>query len=179
MTTLNETQQKQVSFDVHDEQTAAETFATGAIQDDPIDAAEHVVETEESARVLEALETLIEQGKQNEAELKEQLEMGLAPGRVLQKRRKSRELKEQCIALLEPSLERVFKSFDKDGSGTLDGSELRAAFEAAGRPASDRQIQKCVKQLDQNGDGVIDLNEFKQLTYMVATRPVTAMPGKR
>ena len=55
--------------------------------------------------------------------------------------------------------------FDTDGSGTLDASELKAAFRAAGRPCTDASIRKCMALLDTNNDGVIDLEEFKAIAW--------------
>ena len=47
--------------------------------------------------------------------------------------------------------------------------ELKAAFRAAGRSCSDGEIKKMMDQLDTNGDGVIDMGEFKVLVGMAAT----------
>ena len=64
-------------------------------------------------------------------------------------------------SLIGKHLEDVFKQFDTDGSGTLDHSELKAAFAAAGREATDEQIEKAVKTMDSDGDGVIKYAHFK------------------
>jgi Ca2+-binding EF-hand superfamily protein len=66
-------------------------------------------------------------------------------------------------------LEEVFKLFDTDGSGSLDASELKAAFAAAGRPADDETIRKSIAALDENNDGVISLDEFKAIAWKNAT----------
>lgn len=56
----------------------------------------------------------------------------------MRRRRKSREMSEgddeDPTAVMDAELERAFAEMDTDGSGTLDPSELRAAFELAGRP---------------------------------------------
>lgn len=36
--------------------------------------------------------------------------------------------------LMAETLEEAFRQFDLDGNGTLEESELKAAYEAAGRP---------------------------------------------
>ena len=55
----------------------------------------------------------------------------------------------------------VFESFDKDNSGSLDMDELTEAFAAAGRPSDAKTVREAMEALDTNGDGVIDLKEFK------------------
>ena len=45
----------------------------------------------------------------------------------------------------------------------------QAAFEMAGRPASDEMIDKSIKALDTDGDGVVDLEEFKAIAWLNAT----------
>ena len=135
-------------------------------------------EAEENARVLEAIEKLIEQGAAAAKDVKEAAEAGLAPGRGLRLRKKSKELQTQAMQLLEPILERVFKQFDADGNGTLEEHELKAAFEAAGRPATDEKIKKAIKKLDTDGDGKISFDEFKALAYSVATTPDSPLKGR-
>lgn len=39
----------------------------------------------------------------------------------------------------------------------------------AGRPASDEMIDKSIKALDTDGDGVVDLEEFKAIAWLNAT----------
>lgn len=122
--------------------------------------------------VMRAIDALLEAGRTAEAEKKEALELGLSPARCLRTRQKSSDMEKQCMELMGASLETAFKQFDADGSGKLDQQELRAAFEAAGRPVSDAIIKKCVSSLDLDGDGLIDLDEFRQLAWktQMATR---------
>ena len=84
-------------------------------------------------------------------------------------RRASKELEDNFHALMGHQLERVFRRFDADGSGALDAAELRAAFEAAGRPADDDTIERAILALDTNSDGVISLDEFKAIAWRCAT----------
>ncbi|MEB3273298.1 MAG: EF-hand domain-containing protein [Prochlorothrix sp.] len=61
------------------------------------------------------------------------------------------------------TLEQVFAQIDKDGSGFLDESELKELMREADLEVSDEEIQEMMKMADVNGDGRIDLKEFKQL----------------
>jgi hypothetical protein len=61
------------------------------------------------------------------------------------------------------SLAAAFKRFDTDGNGFLDAAELKAAFEAAGQPASDETIKHSFSLLDSNGDGKVSLDEFRAM----------------
>ena len=92
-------------------------------------------------------------------------EMGLAPGRTLRLRRKSKDLEAKATELMAGKLEAVFKAVDADGNGYLEPAELKIAFEKAGLPASDEQIKQSIKALDTNNDGKIDLEEFKAIAW--------------
>ena len=126
-------------------------------------------EEEEASRLatLEALEHLINAAKTTSTDIKEANEAGLAPGRALRLRRKSKELEIKFASLASSSLESVFKSLDKDNSGTLEASELKEAFAQLGRPQTDEAIKAAIKALDSNNDGVIDLAEFKQIAWKI------------
>ena len=78
------------------------------------------------------------------------------------------ELQSDFNTLMGPVLEQVFKHFDTDNSGNLDSSELKAAFEAAGRPADEETIASAIKALDTDGDGEISLEEFKAIAWRVS-----------
>ena len=122
----------------------------------------------DAAEAIAAIEKLITAGKEATRDAKESSEVGLAPGRTLRLRRKSKDLEAQCMELLGSKLEKAFKTFDLDGNGTLEQGELKAAFEAAGRPATEETIAKAVKELDTDGDGVISLDEFKAIAWKCA-----------
>lgn len=56
----------------------------------------------------------------------------------------------------------AFGAFDKDGSGTITPSELKAILDAEGL-VDDESWGEVVEQIDANGDGVIDLEEFEEI----------------
>jgi len=85
--------------------------------------------------------------------------------KVARIRRKSKDLQTEAMDLMGPALEKAFKQFDLDGNGTLEPHELKAALKAAGRKATDASVKRCMATLDTNGDGVIDLQEFKALAW--------------
>lgn len=63
--------------------------------------------------------------------------------------------------LSKENLETAFRMFDKDGSGTITSEELK---ETLGQENEDQNIWKqIIEEVDQNGDGVIDLKEFLSL----------------
>jgi hypothetical protein len=61
----------------------------------------------------------------------------------------------------EQQIETIFNSFDKDHSGSIELSELKEVAAALGEDLSEEQLQHIVRNLDANGDGKIQLEEFK------------------
>jgi len=59
----------------------------------------------------------------------------------------------------------AFQKLDKDGDGRLSAEEFSQVANDSGRFGSKRDIKKMLSELDSNGDGVIDWQEFK--TYML------------
>jgi Ca2+-binding EF-hand superfamily protein len=57
----------------------------------------------------------------------------------------------------------VFKLADRDHSGTLELDEVRDIARQMGMTLSSDEAQKQLLALDQNGDHMIDINEFCQL----------------
>jgi len=51
--------------------------------------------------------------------------------------------------------------FDKDGSGSISGEEIKEALGMTGDGTVDDKIQDIMKQVDDNGDGEISFEEFK------------------
>mmetsp|Transcript_13119 Transcript_13119/g.31022 ORF Transcript_13119/g.31022 Transcript_13119/m.31022 type:complete len:148 (-) Transcript_13119:128-571(-) len=54
----------------------------------------------------------------------------------------------------------AFNKFDKDGSGTIDASELKATLNAVGQSPSDEEIFQMISQVDDDNSGEIEFSEF-------------------
>ena len=54
----------------------------------------------------------------------------------------------------------MFKKFDRNGDGSIDGSELKALLHVSGADASDAQVATMLADNDTDGDGVISFSEF-------------------
>eukprot|EP00906_Rhabdomonas_costata_P025003 RCo035834 len=63
----------------------------------------------------------------------------------------------------------MFMTFDTDGSGELDPTELKRLCKYMNYPSEDREIAEMFRQMDTNGSGTLDLDEF--LEYMQTRRP--------
>lgn len=115
----------------------------------------------------DALSDIIEQGQIAAEELRE-AETHELPRLAERGRRRSKDLKEQAMKFLEEELEPVFKLMDTSGDGQLDQKELKRAFDLVGRPTSDEAIERAIKELDQNNDGLVNLQEFKAIAWATA-----------
>jgi calcium-dependent protein kinase len=63
--------------------------------------------------------------------------------------------------LTQNILETAFKAYDVDRSGTISITEVREFL--GGYSELEREWAKIIKEIDSNGDGEIDLQEFKQM----------------
>ena len=63
-------------------------------------------------------------------------------------------------------IEKAFLLFDKDGSGTIDVSELRDALRVLGVTLNLNETKKLMEQADKDGSGSIELEEFMPLMIM-------------
>ena len=68
----------------------------------------------------------------------------------------------------------AFDLFDKDGSGSIDVGEIVKIMKNFGYPMKKSEAQKLVAEIDNNGDGELDFEEFvtlmeKQTTYVDET----------
>eukprot|EP00035_Acanthoeca_spectabilis_P021183 m.436808 g.436808 ORF g.436808 m.436808 type:complete len:222 (+) comp18016_c0_seq1:900-1565(+) len=65
----------------------------------------------------------------------------------------------------------AFALFDMDGTGTIDGKELKVAMRALGFEAKNEEIKKMIAGFDQDGTGTIDFNEFlKMMTQKMSEK---------
>lgn len=65
--------------------------------------------------------------------------------------------------LTEDEVEEIreaFNLFDTDGSGTIDPRELKAAMQSLGFEAKNPTIYNMIADLDRQGQGAIDFEEF-------------------
>ena len=67
--------------------------------------------------------------------------------------------------LTEDRLKKAFDMFDKDGSGALDLDEIKVYF-----GGNDKLWKKVIKEIDLNGDGQVDFEEFKKM--MIGMNPM-------
>ncbi|XP_010070343.2 caltractin [Eucalyptus grandis] len=57
----------------------------------------------------------------------------------------------------------AFELFDTDGSGTIDARELNVAMRALGFEMTEEQISKMIADVDKDGSGSIDYDEFEHM----------------
>jgi len=57
------------------------------------------------------------------------------------------------------NLEIAFKTFDIDGSGSISANELKEIL-LNGATVQSNVIDEIIKEVDNNGDGEVDLQEF-------------------
>ena len=62
----------------------------------------------------------------------------------------------------ENSLKQSFQFFDKDGSGSVTADELKEAL-GVGKNISEAVWLEVINEVDENGDGMIDYDEFKMM----------------
>ncbi|KAJ1637354.1 calmodulin-like protein, partial [Pavlovales sp. CCMP2436] len=55
---------------------------------------------------------------------------------------------------------RTFDQFDRDGGGDVDVRELGVMFRALRQFPQERELERMVSDVDDDGSGTIDFNEF-------------------
>jgi calcium-dependent protein kinase len=73
------------------------------------------------------------------------------------------------ILLTEANLKMAFAAFDKDDSGVLSYSEVKAALGLVDSDDNDL-IKNIISEMDVNGDGDVSFQEFKQLMVKVLSQ---------
>ena len=63
----------------------------------------------------------------------------------------------------------AFALFDKDGDMTISAEELGTVMVSLGQNPTPQEIRKMIDDVDENGDGTIDFDEFKTLMQMQMT----------
>ena len=54
----------------------------------------------------------------------------------------------------------AFRTFDKDGNGTIPADELRNVMTSIGDVLSEEEVEEMIREADINGDGVIYYEDF-------------------
>ncbi|CAG9464780.1 unnamed protein product [Pedinophyceae sp. YPF-701] len=68
---------------------------------------------------------------------------------------------EGCI--MKDLTEFIFQTFDKNGSGRIEGDELIVAMRSLGLIIEEEQVDEILAQYDRDRDGSFDLNEFTKI----------------
>ncbi|EKX48336.1 hypothetical protein GUITHDRAFT_105943 [Guillardia theta CCMP2712] len=72
---------------------------------------------------------------------------------------------EKDLTKLRDQAVRVFRQFDDDNSGKLTASEIKEAFENLGMSISLKEVRAMIDMIDDNGDGMVDEEEFCTLVF--------------
>ncbi|ESO92156.1 hypothetical protein LOTGIDRAFT_121213, partial [Lottia gigantea] len=57
----------------------------------------------------------------------------------------------------------AFSLFDKDGDGTITSGELATVMRSLGQEPSDQELQDMINEVDADGNGTVDFEEFLQM----------------
>lgn len=57
----------------------------------------------------------------------------------------------------------VFSLFDKDGGGTISNTELGTVMRTLGQNPSEMDVEAMIREVDRDGNGEIDFEEFCRL----------------
>ncbi|KAK1744405.1 hypothetical protein QTG54_004938 [Skeletonema marinoi] len=72
--------------------------------------------------------------------------------------------------MTDEQIDRIFKTIDTDDSGTIDADELKVALDDMGMKLSEQCVASMLKVVDENGDGVVDILEFRTLVNIATER---------
>ena len=92
-------------------------------------------------------------------------------------RRRTRDLEQEAMDLLNGTLESVFKAADSNGDGTLDRDEVEAAFKKSDAlQISDESLLPILEDiLDKNG-GRASFEQFKEIAWKASVK--SAVPSQ-
>lgn len=57
-------------------------------------------------------------------------------------------------------LRSVFRSFDKNGDGTICASEMKSVYAEAGRHLTEEEMKRLMGKVDKDASGTISYEEF-------------------
>ena len=77
----------------------------------------------------------------------------------------STRIKRDESLLDDTKIKEMFDMFDSDGGGTIDTEELSSAFMSLGISDTKEEIDQLVVQIDTDGSGEIEFDEFKEVIY--------------
>ncbi|CAL5206717.1 unnamed protein product [Lathyrus oleraceus] len=69
----------------------------------------------------------------------------------------------QSRALFNEDLEHVFRKFDVNNDGKISSSELGSIMGSLGQPTTEEELDDMIREVDADGDGYINLEEFVEL----------------
>ena len=69
--------------------------------------------------------------------------------------------------LNEPNMRAAFNLFDKDGGGTIEAAEIASVL-GYDMEKNKEMFENVVREIDLNGDGMIDFNEFRAMLVRLA-----------
>lgn len=57
----------------------------------------------------------------------------------------------------------AFSLFDKDGDGQITSKEIMAVMKNLGQDPSEEELEEMVREVDVDGNGIVEFDEFLQL----------------
>lgn len=78
---------------------------------------------------------------------------------------------DKAAMVTEENLNRIFRMFDKDGGGSISLTELEDII-LAGQAIDSRLLQEALNQVDDDGGGEIEFDEFKQMMSNLVSNDV-------
>ncbi|OAF65977.1 hypothetical protein A3Q56_06298 [Intoshia linei] len=64
------------------------------------------------------------------------------------------------VLIYSIELELAFRIFDKDGDGTISSVELGTVLQSLGQNPTPEQLEEIIQEVDEDGNGIIDFEEF-------------------